>query len=142
MNINTSFLLQTLLPLTRIVLTILVIGFSYKAIASEQISNEQILRVAKIARDTGTNITIIKETTTVKVYGSSKKTNKKVKKTVLNFMKQKPGKWQKMTQVRARNFDFGRANPGLANKPPILDNQGADPVSTPVLDARDADNFL
>ena len=68
------------IPLTLIQIPVFLVGLSVNclAIADNQISDAQISRIAKIAKATGTDIRIIKETTTVTVYGSHKKTNKRV----------------------------------------------------------------
>lgn len=106
--------------LIRILLIISFASFNYSAIADGDISESEIMRVAKIAKATGTNITVVRVTTTVKVYGSNKKTNKKVKRTVLKFMKTKKNKWSKVGTSAPEINNF-------ASRPPALENSGTRP---------------
>lgn len=119
MNIDTSFLLQTLLPITRILLAITVIGFSYSAIAADVVTDDQIRRVAKIARATKTDITITKERVTVTVHGSGKKTVRKVRKSVNRIMKQR-------NYVPKRSY-YSQDAPDFASAAPALDDEGSRP---------------
>lgn len=91
MNINTPFSPKKFLPATRILLAIILTGFSYSTFAvTDVVSDDQIRRVAKIARATKTNITITKERVTVTVHGGSgRKSARRVKKTVSRIMKQR-----------------------------------------------------
>jgi hypothetical protein len=104
--------------------------------APGDLSEAQILRVAKIARKTGTTITVVRITTTVKVHGKSKKINKKVKKVVMEFMKpKKEGKWTRVSGGDDDRVPYpSRSAPALAenrppasfnSRPPVLDNAPA-----------------
>jgi hypothetical protein len=134
----------------------LIIGltaFSYVAVAGSHITDAQILRAAKIARDTGTTITITKETTTVKVSGNNKKAAKKFKKSVIKLPKQKKSKWTKSKPLTWRRAVPRRAPilaPTLENSPPRLENApttqnnqgaGAGTLRTPVLETVDTTGF-
>lgn len=129
------------IPLTLIQIPVFLVGLSVNclAIADNQISDAQISRIAKIAKATGTDIRIIKETTTVTVYGSHKKTNKRVKKTVISLLKQNTNsqpRWSKITN----------ATPNLASAPtpphpPILE-ESTDTLKAPALNARSAGDIL
>jgi hypothetical protein len=124
MKKNTYAFRQSL-PLTQLIFWLISLtGFTYPVMADQQITDAEILRVAKIAKATGTNITIIKETTTVKVYGNNKKTNKKVKKTVLRLIKQK----------NSPELNQSTVYPHEINKPPVLESSNVGNLQTPVLE--------
>lgn len=131
------------IPLSLIQIPIFLVGLSVNcwAIADNQISDAQISRIAKIAKATGTDIRIIKETTTVTVYGSHKKANKRVKKTVISLLKQNTNsqpRWSKITNVTP--------TPNLASSssvphPPVLE-EAPDTLKTPVLNARNTGDII
>lgn len=117
--------------LMRIFIFLASLSVNYSAVADNQITDAQILRIAKIAKATGTDIRIVKETTTVTVFGRYKKVNKKVKRTVMNLLKQNPHKqdnWEKLTS----------ATPSLAHiasHPPVLEGAPGS-AKAPTLDAQ------
>lgn len=108
--------------LIQILLILSLASFNYSAIADGDISEAEIMRVAKIAKATGTDITVIRVTTTVKVYGSNKKTNKQVKKRVLKFMKQKKTKYLGLKNAAPENRNF-------TGRPPVLEENRAGSVA-------------
>ena len=82
--------------LTRLLILISLVGFSYCAFAKDDISATQTAQIEKVANASKTNITVVRVTTTVKVSGHNKRTNKKVVKNVMKIMKQKKVKtWKK-----------------------------------------------
>lgn len=89
------------------------ISFNSVAMATS-FSETQIHKVAKLANETGTRITI---RTTVEVSGSSKKTNIQVKKNVLNILKSQKSKWVK-PKVAPSRWSKPIKTPPLKNKPP------------------------
>lgn len=152
MNRNESFLAQTLLPIRRILLAITAIGFSYSIMAADVVTDDQIRRVAKIAKASKTDITVTKERVTVTVHGSSKWSARKAKKAVSRIMRQR-NYIPKRVNFSQDSPDFGRPVPLLednefrppptmhnssrrqppalntrssASKPPSLENSGAE----------------
>jgi hypothetical protein len=120
MNINIHFLRQTLLPIRQILLATTIVGFSYSAIATDVVTDDQIRRVAKIAKATKTDITITKERVTVTVHaGSGKKNAKKIKKIVSKIMKQK--------NYMPKQSSYYEDSTDVADTPPVLNNTGFRP---------------
>jgi hypothetical protein len=129
------------IPLTLIQIPVFLVGLSVNclAIADNQISDAQISRIAKIAKATGTDIRIIKETTTVTVYGSHKKTNKRVKKTVISLLKQNSNSQPRWSKII--NTTPSLASAPTPPHPPILE-EGTDTLKAPALNARNAGDII
>ncbi len=153
MNTKRASWLQTLLPIGQILLTITAIGFSYSVMAADVVTDDQIRRVAKIAKASKTDITVTKERVTVTVHGgNSKRSARKVKKAVSRIMRQR-NYVPKHVSFSQDSPDFGRPVPlledtefrppptmhnssrrtppslnsrGSASHPPTLDNSGAE----------------
>lgn len=130
MKINSSFFLKISSLITQALLVLTLTGFTYAAIADDIVTDDQIRRVAKIAKATGTTITIVKERVTVTVSGGSKKIKRSTKKSVLNVMKPKKRNWQKVSSWQPESSDFARRPPALASasaRPPALERSSARP---------------
>lgn len=142
MNGKTLFLRPVLQPIARMLLAVSVTGFCYSAVAGDVVTDDQIRRVAKIAKATKTEITVTKERVTVTVHGDSKKMARKAKKTVSRIMRQKSYQ-PKQVSYSDETPDFTSQAPVLSNtrfrppprmnnvgnyrQPPVLDTQGAAP---------------
>jgi hypothetical protein len=131
MNIDIFSLLQLRFLITRIVLIATIMGFSYAAIADDVVTDDQIKRVAKIAKATGTTITIVKERVTVTVHGASKKARIKAEKLATKTLKKKP------TRSRSRSYSsFSDSEP----KPIQFASSGTPKHSLPRLDDNEVPN--
>ena len=128
MNMDTFSLQQSLQQITRILLIMSVIGFCHSAVAADVVTDDQIRRVAKIARATKTDISVTKERVTVTVHGvNGKKMAKRVKKIVGRIMRQ--GNYSpKQVSYSTDVPDFQQQAPVLNNTrfrpPPTLNNSG------------------
>jgi hypothetical protein len=107
---------------------LLVLGLSAMdaAIAEDGLSHALITRAAKIAKATGTTITLTKETTTVRVSGKNKKVNKWAKKSVVTVPGEKKAKKVKAKKVKKTKASRSKASRKVASKTsrkiPTLDN--------------------
>lgn len=137
MTLETTSLLQTLPSITKILLVIAIISFSHLTLAAtDVVTDDQIRRVAKIAKATKTNITITKERVTVTVHSGAKQNARKVKKTVSRIMKRRNYS-PSQSRYSDDSPDFSSAAPMLNEsrfRPPVLNNSGT--KQAPVLGTR------
>lgn len=116
MNTNKSFWPHRLLSIRPILLTITAIGFSCSVMAADVVTDDQIRRVAKIAKASKTDITVTKERVTVTVHGgSSKRAARKVKKAVSRIMRQR--------NYVPKRVNFSQDSPNFDRPVPLLDDK-------------------
>lgn len=129
MTLETTSLLQTLPGITKILLVMAIIGFSHLTMAAtDVVTDDQIRRVAKIAKATKTNITITKERVTVTVHGGAKQNARKVKRTVSRIMKRRNYAPSQSRYSDDSPPDFASAAPMMNEsrfRPPVLNNFGS-----------------
>jgi hypothetical protein len=124
-------------PFTRQTLLMIALAiFNSVAIAAHYISDDQIIRAARIAKATKTNITIVKETTTVTIHGGSIQTHKKVKKAVMKIMKQK----SYISPQKRKSKNPPRLNSAAPDRPPAM--EAPSDFHAPTLDPGDTGNSV
>jgi hypothetical protein len=127
---------QLLKFLTQVLFTLSLFSLSTHLFASDVITDDQVQRVAKLAKQTKTDITLVKERVTVTFHGNvAGKNTQKIKSSIEHIMKQRsytpkhPRFSQQAPDFRRSSHVFNdeapakMSNVSYRQHPPALDNE-------------------